>query len=293
MEMITALLTMFQAETPDPYLLPIGEKGQVRVESGWTNTSDGTPSDVSEIAKAAEGYRFVLVGESHDQLAHHEQQAAVIQALVEAGRDVTVGFEMFTRDNQKNLAPWTKGWWSEEEFITNSNWQTQWGFPYEAYKPIFDVVRANELRMTALNLPRDWVRQIGRKGPSVLTEEQRRWAPELWLKSSDHRSFFEAMMGGHPVTGPQMENIYAAQVSWDEGMATSAVDAMSWRVGDKPVMVIIAGSGHVMYDLGISLRLKRKGHDALITTCLNSDGPRMVSRGIASFVFTSPRVEGQ
>ena len=273
----------------DPLLLDINGTGQVAVHGlGIYETKRGTIVGLDAIVKSAEGKRFVFVGESHDQKPHHEAQAAVIAALSKSGRDVVVGFEMFTRDNQPNLAPWTSGRWTREEFIENSNWKTQWGFDYGLYEPIFNVVRERRLPMVALNVPRDWVRAVGRGGLSALTDEQRKWVPDPYLGNDKHRALFTAMMGGHPMTGTQGENIYSAQVTWDEGMATSALDYMAGRFSRNAVMVVVAGSGHTMYGQGINYRIHRKtGEPVVNVLCMTGEGPRSVSRGVADFVVVT------
>jgi uncharacterized iron-regulated protein len=53
-------------------------------------------------------------------------------------------------------------------------------------------------------------------------------------------------------------------------------------------MVVVAGSGHMMYGQGINYRITRKtGERTLNVMCLTSDGPREVSKGIGDFVFVS------
>lgn len=286
------MLALLAAATAvNPYQLEIGLPGRVVPKMGWTNLATGRASSAKEIAVAARGFRFVLAGESHDNPHHHEQQAAIVQALVDDGREVVVGFEMFTRDNQASLNPWTLGWWTEEEFIAGSNWQKQWGFPYAIYRPIFEVVRKNRLPMAALNLPRDWVRRIGREGPGALTPEERKWAPSIDTNTPLHRKVFEALIGGHPLQGQRGENMYAAQVSWDEGMAQSAVEFMDGRASRRAVMVIICGSGHSMYGQGINLRLARRGIASLHAMGIEETAAKQgVSRGIADFLYVSPDV---
>ena len=277
----------------DPYLLDIGKPGQVAVDVGMTSTATGAPVGLNDVVKAAEGKRFVLVGESHDQPAHHETQAQIIRALVAAGRDVAVGFEMFTRDNQASLAPWTRGMWSRDEFIENADWKNQWGFDFSLYEPIFEAVRENSLPMLALNVPRDWVRQVGREGPSALTPEQREWVPDLYLHNERHRTVFSTMMAGHPLTGSQAENTYAAMVVWDEGMADSALEYMDSRLSRNAVMVIVVGSGHMMYGQGINYRIARRtGEECLNVICITSEAGRAVSRGLAEFVYVSRPAAG-
>lgn len=293
--MFTLAVAAVAMQPVDPHRLPIGPKGEVQVQMGYSDTSTGKASQLSEIVTAAKGVPYVLVGESHTSPAHHQAQADIILALVKAGRTVTVGFEMFTRDNQAALTALAGTAWKDEDFIAKTNWQKQWGFPYEIYKPIFDACREHKLPMVALNVPRDWVRQIGREGPGILTDEQKKWVPELYLENKEHRSVFEALMGGHPMTGPRAENIYAAQVSWDTGMAVSALDWMKANPGGTdPVMVIIAGSGHVMYSQGINWRLRRLGQvQTLDVVCIDSDGPITISKGLAPFVFVAKPPAGK
>jgi uncharacterized iron-regulated protein len=287
--MIASLLALTLAQDSDPYLLPIGDARPVIVGPGLNRMASGTPGTLDELAAAADGVRYVLVGESHDSPDPHRFQADVIAALVRRGRRVVVGFEMFTRPNQPNLGPYTLGRWSEEQFIERANWKTEWGFPFPIYKPIFDVVREHRLPMVALNVPRDWVRAVGRGGAGALSLEQIRWMGDLELGNRAHRMIFDSLMGGHPPSGTQGQNIYSAQVLWDEGMAQSAIEAMQRYSNPKRVMVIIAGSGHVMYGQGIGYRITRRtGQPTLTVTCIDSATPRQVSRSLADWVFVSP-----
>lgn len=253
------------------------------------STITGKLASPDDVAAAADGHRFVYLGESHDRARHHEMQAAIVEALVRRGRTVIVGFEMFTRPVQVELNPWTLGWLSEDEFIERSQWKTQWGFDYGLYRPIFEAVRRNRLPMVALNVPRDWVRAVGRGGPSALTPEQSSQVPPLYLENSDHRSVFEALMGGHPVSGTQGENIYAAQVLWDEGMADTALKYLDrFPKSASTVFVVIAGSGHVMYGQGINYRIDRRTGERGVTVMMaEGEGPTRVARGIGEFVYVS------
>lgn len=282
-----ALLSPTQ-DGPDPLVLNVLGEGTLQVSEGLWRTGNGRKVTLQDVVDAAKGVRFVFVGESHDQAPHHAFQAQVVQALVDSGRNVVVGFEMFTRDNQKSLNPWTLGFWDREEFIANAQWKTQWGFDYALYEPVFETVKKNRLPMYALNAPRDWIRQIGRQGAESVTEEQRKWIPPLFVDDQPHKAIFQAMTGGHPMTGPQAANMYAAMVAWDEAMANSALDAMDGRLDRSAVMVVVAGSGHMMYDRGINYRIKRRtGEKSLNVICVTSEGPRQVSRSLADFVLVS------
>jgi uncharacterized iron-regulated protein len=212
----------YQSEnTVSPYLLPIGEptlsRKRARLLPGsLTDLRAGRNVSFERMIALLDRANFVLVGEQHDNAHHHQFQADVIRALARRGRPVIVGMEMFHRTNQYPLDLWTLGRLSEQEFIEQSQWKTQWGFDYALYKPIFDVVKEFRLRLAGLNIPRDIVRKVGRQGWESLTSEEKMGVPDLDLDRREHRMLFEGLMGGHPL-GAGGENIYAAQVLWDIG----------------------------------------------------------------------------
>lgn len=290
-----AFAAMAQGE-PDPLTLPIGRPGKVMVRPGeMVETRSGRKATAQDVARAARGRRFVYLGESHDDPLHHRMQADIIRALVADGRDVVVGMEMFTRPAQQNLAGWTLGWYSDDEFIEKSDWKKQWGFDYSLYKPIFDTVKELKLPLVALNVPRDWVRAVGKAGFEGLSSDQKAELPaQMDLGNKEHREIFTTLMGGHPMTGAQGDNIYAAQVLWDEGMADTAVKYMATRSSEKLVMVAIAGAGHAMYEQGINWRVRKRTGDPGVTVVMGeAEGPKEVSRGLGEFVYlVEPKKEG-
>jgi uncharacterized iron-regulated protein len=274
--------------------LTIGRGGEVDAPLNVvTATRDGKGASADEIAKFADGKRFVFLGENHATTPHQVLEAEVVKALVKRGRKVTVGLEMYTRPKQDWLDQWSAGSLSEADFLDKSEWKTQWGFPFEFYRPVFEAVRLNHLPLVALNVPRDWVRQVGRKGFGGLSNEAKLQLPsDLFLGNSDHKSVFNALMGGHPMAGPQGENMYSAQVLWDEGMGDTAIKWLERNPGDgNCVFVVIAGSGHVMYGQGINYRIRRRTKLTGVTVVMGqAAGNSKISRGIGDFVFMTPAV---
>ncbi len=286
-----ASVAMQQNPSPapaDPNLLPIGRPGTISVKVGeLRSTQSGALGTADTVAAAADGHRFVYLGELHDNPDHHKMQAAIIEALAKRGRNVIVGFEMFTRPVQENLNGWTLGWWSEEQFIEKSDWKKQWGFDFGLYRPIFEATKKYKLPMVALNVPRDWVRQVGRQGFDALSADIKSQVPPIDLTNKDHRSIFGALMGGHPPTGPQGENIYAAQVLWDTGMADTALKYLAdYPQTSNTVFVVVAGAGHVMYGQGINYRVwKRTGEKGITMMAVEGTSSETVSKGIGDFVY--------
>jgi uncharacterized iron-regulated protein len=275
----------------DPWLLDIGLSGSVDLKPGQVvETKSGAAVRLPEIVEAAKGRSYVLIGEEHDNPDAHLWQAKVIEALHNAGRRVIVGYEMIQRPEQFALDLWTLGKLSEPEFLQKAKWVTSWGFDFSLYRPIFDATRRHGLRNVALNVPRDWVRTVGRGGFEALDAEAKAQVPPLDLTNANHQKVFNALMGGHPMGSP---NVYAAQVLWDEAMADSAVKYMARTPKtDGTVFVVIAGNGHVMYGQGIGWRIaKRTGAEPLTVVTVSTDAPVRVSRGAGDFVIAVPPVD--
>lgn len=291
MPVAAALVILSQQSAPvDPLRLPIGSKGEIKVElNQLTSTQSGKPATPADVAKAADKVQFVYLGENHATAPHQQLQADVIKALSDRGRKVVVGLEMYTRPKQDWLDKWSSGSLPEEEFVLQSDWKGQWGFGFEFYRPIFQVAKDNKMPMVALNVPRDWVRLVGRNGLSALTTEQKLQLPtEIFLGNNNHKSVFNALMGGHPMTGTRGDNIYAAQVLWDEGMADTAIKWMERYGDEKTVFVVVAGAGHIMYNQGINYRIQRRTNKEGITVTMSqAKAISTVSKGLGDFVYVT------
>jgi uncharacterized iron-regulated protein len=289
-----AIVAVLAAQgAPDPDRLPIGRSGTIHVAPGtFADLRGGKTATFDEFISATDHSKFVYLGEQHATVAHQELEAQVIRALRARGRTVIVGVEMFQRPKQDVLDQWSAGKLGEDEFVASSEWKTQWGFDYKFYRPVFEAVRDLQIPLVALNVPRDWVRTVGKGGYDALPMSAKMQLPnELFLGNNEHRQVFDAMMAGHQATGTSMDQMYAAQVLWDEGMADTALKYLA-RVNTTPltVFVVIAGAGHVMYDQGINYRIvRRHGGIGATLVMLESDSTEEVSRGLGTFVTVTAK----
>jgi uncharacterized iron-regulated protein len=289
---LTATLTLARAQDAPSNTLPIGRSGTVlAAPTQITDTRTGRPVKLEDIVRAANGKPFVFLGEEHATTAHQLLESQVVDALAQAGRHVTVGMEMFTRPKQDVLDDWSKDALPEDQFLDTVDWKHQWGYPYDFYRPVLEVVRQRHLPLIALNIPRDWVHKVATSNFDALpTSARLQLPPDIYLGNTQHRQVFDSLMGGHAMTGSGMDGMYAAQVLWDESMADTAVKYIRRQPADPAaVFVTISGSGHVLYGQGINYRVARDGGGKGITiVMLQSNTPITVSRGIADFVYVSP-----
>ena len=231
------------------YTLPIGDPRRQYLLTARpdeiVDTHRRCAVSLAEMTRLLEPATFVLIGEQHDNAQHHQFQAQVIEALVQAGRSVIVGMEMFDRTKQPALNLWTLNRLREAEFIEQSEWRTQWGFDFALYRPIFEVVYRHRLRLVGLNVPRALVRQTARGGWQSILEAERLGIPDPDLSIEAHRKLFYALLGGGHPTGQQGDaNFYAAQVVWDTAMADSALRYLERTVpSPRLAFVIWQGTG--------------------------------------------------
>ncbi len=210
-----------------------------------------TPADLA--AKLSD-VRLLLVGETHTSIEVHRVQAAVIRSLVESGREVMIGLEMYPYTEQPYLDQWVDGLLTEKGFVELSRWYGNWGYNWGYYRDIFTYARDHQLDMVAVNAPRAVVSAVREKGFEDLTaEEAEHIPPRVDTDNDDHLKLFRAYMGppggGHGVSDEQIFSMFEAQCTWDAAMAYNAVRALEAR--PEAIMVVLVGSGHVAYGLGI------------------------------------------
>ncbi len=209
-----------------------------------------------EFLEALEPYRVILLGEDHDNLAIHRFQARVVEALASRKRPLVVGMEFFAPTDDLFLEEYVRGRRGLVSLLTAADWPAKGGFNYRYYQPILEAARAGGARIVGLNVPRDVVRTVARKGVEALTAEQRSLFPPLDLSLTEHRYLIRCFFGRPAVTSPAFfEKFYAAQAIWDTAMAANALAAMD-RAGPRSKVVVIVGAGHVMYGLGIGRRIR-------------------------------------
>ncbi|MCA9666072.1 MAG: ChaN family lipoprotein [Myxococcales bacterium] len=283
--------------------LPLGSAphDMLRLHRGEIiETASGRPFSLEVLAVALQSADIVLVGEQHDHREHHAIQGRIISALAARGPSLVVGLEMLQRDDDEAralLARYTEREIDEATFAKKLRFKKRWGLRFDVYAPVFRAARAHRLRVFGLNAPRAVVRSVARVGLHNLTTLQRERLPSrIDLHVAPHRRLFAAMLGGghhHHLASAKLDRYYGAQCVWDASMAEAAIALARPRSKFHSRVVVIAGGGHVYYDLGIALRI-RKRRPALkvasiaLVSVAHRHG-RDVSRGLATYIIgTAP-----
>ena len=229
---------------------------------------------IDELAKAS----VVYVGERHDQAAHHEFQARVLEALRQRWKAdlVGVGMEMFQTPAQGALDDYVEKRIDEATLLEKTEWKTRWGFGWEMYAPMVRSARAHgRMEVVALNAPKEVTHEVAKGGLEALTPEQRASLPPLDLSDGAHRAFVLKAFGAHGAAMPKdkFERFYTAQVIWEEVMSSSIARWLDSKGKGDPHMLVVIGAGHVADRFGVPARAEKKSHRPYATVVCEVTDP--------------------
>lgn len=224
--------------------------------------------------------RVVFVGEEHTDAAHHDVQLHVLKALRDAAVPLIIGLEMFPASSQAVLDRWVSGALDEAAFIDEADWYSVWGYHWGYYREIFEFARVHHIRLVGLDETRD----------ASASDAALEVSDEL---TDDHRAlvreFFEVDSPVHGgMTEEQLERLTSAQARRDAVMAQHV--AMALERNPLHTMVVLAGTGHVLYDLGIARQLPptyRAATGSVIPVTIE-DESRTVRASVADIVWGIP-----
>jgi uncharacterized iron-regulated protein len=222
-----------------------------------TDTSSGAPLTPGELAEKLAGNGMIFVGESHTSMDFHRVQLRILEELRRRGKKLLIGLEMYPYTEQQYLDQWHDGLLTEEGFVRLSKWYSNWGYHWDYYRDIFLFARDNGIPMYGVNTPREVVSAVRKKGFQNLTpEEAAHIPPAIDTTNADHftlfKAFFDQAEGMHArMTDEQWKGMFDAQCTWDATMAYNSIRGLEQHPGSDTLMVVLIGSGHVAYGLGI------------------------------------------
>jgi uncharacterized iron-regulated protein len=218
----------------------------------------GEPLPMEMVMEDLASVKIVYVGEVHTVDRHHKIQAEILRRLSDKGLKLALGMEMFSVAKQDILDRWQKGNDSVADLI-NKLGKVHWTNLMD-YEPVLLLARRLDIPIIGLNAEDKLVRKVARKGLSSLTSAEKEQIPRglkrinplndrlLRLKLQVHRAF----------KGKGLDRIVLAQVLRDATMARTIVRFLKSAAGRDRTMMVIAGTGHLNFGLGIPDRVQRQ-----------------------------------
>lgn len=243
---------------------PLAADIVARSRLAFHGVANGEPLSTRGAWQRLRHSRAICLGELHDNPFHHNLQRRVLERLArwqhahpERRGELAIGYEMFQRPFQQPLSAFVSGALSEASFLEQTQYAARWGADLALYRPLFEANREQRLPALALNAATELTRAIGREGLASLTPELRAQLPELVLDDAEHREHIFGLFGLAPddPAAASLENVYLAQVTWDETMAQTASE---WLAGDPGRRVLaFAGTAHC-HESAIPRRVTRR-----------------------------------
>ncbi|MEW6584176.1 MAG: ChaN family lipoprotein [Nitrospirota bacterium] len=225
---------------------------------------------------------IIYAGERHTDYEDHRVQLKIIRYLYEKGRKFAVGMEMFQRPFQKVMDEYLQGEITEREFLKRTEYFKRWQFDYSQYREIVEYAKAKGIPVIALNIRSEIIKKVSEAGLDSLSEDERKDVPEsMDMSDEEYRDRLKGIFEGHRMRGNKsFDNFYQSQILWDETMAHS-IDEFLSRNPDHQI-VVLAGTGHLMYGSGIPQRAHRRNGRSFIT--ILPEAPSL-ERDVANYVF--------
>jgi uncharacterized iron-regulated protein len=250
---------------------------------------------------------IALLGEVHDNPAHHQLRAWMIEGTADSwnrvGARPAIVFEQI-RASQKAALDRFKvlaeaGTGTADELFRLLEWDKSGWPPARIYKPLFEAAVAAKLPIYAGDPPRDRVRDVAR-GASLAAEEQARFQLEREMPQSLRDALDNELRDSHCGVLPEaaLRGMSMAQRYRDAHLADALLSAE--RQGQA---ILIAGNGHIRKDRGVPWHLRLRAPTMRVTTYMfleveegKTDPEPYVPRDpegkpVADWVIFTPRAE--
>lgn len=197
---------------------------------------------------------FVLLGEIHDNPAHHAARATLLRELLADGRPTTVVFEQLGRMQDLPLA----GAPRESQALIEAGQFDQQGWRWPLHKPVFDAALAGGASIRGGNIERDQARQIVKEGETAWPVDLAALKAQTPWSDTQQQVMLTDIEQGHCGAMPArlLPGMALAQRARDAAMAQAMLLA---RAAGSQRVVLIAGNGHVRRDMAVPVYLQAAG----------------------------------
>jgi uncharacterized iron-regulated protein len=222
--------------------------------------------ELESVVSKVSSSRVIYVGETHDRYADHLTQLEIIRLLHAKNPNIAIGMEQFQQPFQHVLDRFINGQLNEHGLIRESEWMDRWRYDYRLYRPILSYARDHHIPVIALNVSKEIVAKVSENGIDGLSQEDKKKIPnEIDDSDQEYKKRLKEIYEQHAHKGKNgFDGFLQVQLLWDESMAAKAAEYM--RANPERQLVVLAGTGHLMYGSGIPQRVSRrvKGERAII-----------------------------
>ncbi len=223
------------------------------------NVNAGQFVSKQQLAERIVRSRYLMLGETHDNRVHHQNQVWAIDLLRDHQRSAVVAFEMISQQQGQIIAG--KKYDSAESLIAGlDHIKTRWGYQ-QFYAGVFDAVIKVGYTILPANFDRQKIMLIIREGESALPPEIKTMLDDNALSADQVAASRKEIEGSH--CGMINEKMTEAMMLMQRAKDAQMVQAFAGQ-DDVETHVLVAGSGHVRKDRGAPFYLPSNAQNNLL-----------------------------
>lgn len=238
-----------------------------------------TPAAATAAMRRAD---YLLLGEKHDNPAHHRLQASLIDAFGGAATETAVAMEMLPEDRQSAVDTFFAAGSTVGAFAAAVSWSALGWPPFAMYAPIVSAAAARGYPIRAADVSRERLRAVHHAGEAAVPVT---WATTVGLaaplpatdQAALERTIDEAHCGYAPKA--MLPRLVFTQRLRDATLASN--------LAKSPRGVLIAGAGHVQA-AGVPRYLARLRPGADVVGVVFFEGSAEDARDVDGFDYVWP-----
>ncbi len=219
---------------------------------------------VKSVQQTIQAKNIILLGETHDNIQHHQRQAQFISYL--AKNKPVVAYEMLNQNQQDIIDTFERNHYKSNKnpdeitdlFSKTIKWDKS-GWPeWILYRPVFYHTIKHQLAIIGTNIDLKKVRRLIKKGRSVLNQNEQDLLNKYQYNTALQAQLEQEIQSAHCDMLPKkmLSPMLLGQQVRDLSMTQAIQEAL--LSADVRQVIVIAGSGHTRIDYGIPFYLSQE-----------------------------------
>lgn len=210
----------------------------------FARLSNGNVTQVTKdtLIQAIRAADVTFISDFHAFRQSQRTAIRVLRGVVEPGERWIIGLEMISSKMQEELDAFQAGLISLEKFHQAIRYRETWGFPWENYALIFDWAREHQIRLIALNKPRDPTT------PSLISDESELHLRDEWAAEIITHHFFRNQNITEPSTLQRIPRLKMLVIYGELHVATSHLPRQLTKVSKRslknPLQSLVLHQNH-------------------------------------------------
>ncbi|MEX6690858.1 ChaN family lipoprotein [Danxiaibacter flavus] len=255
------------------------------------DTKNSKEITINEIAGKMNSADVLFFGEIHNDSVAHILEAALLDRLIKAYKNIVLSLEALSDDYQTILNEYLEDFLSEQDFERLAN---VWMPYYHSYKPLIKISKLHKLPVIAANVPKRYVSLVSERGMEVLDSldvEAKSFLPPLpyYISKGKYYEKFAEAMKFHVYMS---DSLFQSHCLYDATIAYNIYKF--WKSHPTYKIFQIIGSFHVDERMGTIEQIKRLGNIKFLTiSCLYDDTFKKPNwneyKNLADFIIVTDR----